>query len=378
MDIQLVSFILAILTTLYVALVIYMRMGWGRLPAWKKPHGFNPRTPVSILVAARNEAHNIGTLIEALLAQEYPRELLEIIIIDDHSTDGTSAVVRGYAAQGVQLLVLNESEPLNSYKKKAISEGIARATGELVVTTDADCRMGRQWLATIVAFYEQRELYMVSSPVVYSDEKNAFEEAQTLEFLYLIGLGAAGIGNRHPATCNGANLAYRRDIFYEMGGFAGIDDLASGDDELLLHKVAAHYADRVGFCKSTEAVVYTDAKPTLRELLSQRRRWASKSIKYKDKAIVVLGVSIWLFNAVLLATGVLSLFYPGYAFVLATALTSKFLVELFFLYPLVRFARRPALLAYLPVLTLVHVVYMVYIGLAGNWGKYEWKDRRVR
>lgn len=377
MGVQLVS-LLAIFATLYVALVLYMRIGWHRLPAWRRPAHFVPSTRVSVLVAARNEAPNIGILIDSLLAQEYPRELLEIIIIDDHSTDGTSSVVERYTAQGVKLIVLNESEPLNSYKKKAIAEGIGLATGELVVTTDADCRMGTQWLATVVAYYEQHQLYMVSSPVIYSGEKNAFEEAQTLEFLYLIGLGAAGIGNRHPSTCNGANLAYRRDVFYEMGGFAGIDDLASGDDELLLHKVAERYTDRIGFCKSAEAVVYTDAKPTLRELLSQRRRWASKSTKYKNKAIVALGVSIWLFNVLLLAIGVLAIFLPGYTAVFLWTLAAKFLLELAFLYPLVSFANRKRLLGYLPLLTIVHVVYMVYIGLAGNWGKYDWKGRQVR
>lgn len=377
MGIQLVSILLAVLATVYVALVAYMRIGWRRLPLWHAPAGFEPRTRVSVLIAARNEAANIGTLLDALLAQAYPSELLEIIVIDDHSTDGTAAVVERYAPR-VRLLVLNESEPLNSYKKKAIAEGIAMATGELVVTTDADCRMGPHWLVTVVAYYERHQLCMVSSPVLYSDEKNAFEETQTLEFLYLIGLGAAGIGNGHPSTCNGANLAYRRDVFYEMGGFAGIDDLASGDDELLLHKVAEKYADRIGFCKSTEAVVYTDAKPTLRELLSQRRRWASKSTKYKDKSVVALGVSIWLFNALLLIAGVLAVFLPEYAGVFVGALAAKFAVELVFLYPLTAFAGRRRLLAYLPVLTIVHVLYMVYIGIAGNWGKYDWKGRQVK
>ena len=95
---------------------------------------------------------------------------------------------------------------------------------------------------------------MLSSPVQYSEEKTFFERLQTLEFLYLIGLGAAGIGNKKPTTCNGANLAYRKDVFLEMGGFNGIDDLASGDDELLLHKIAEKYADRIGFCKSKEAI----------------------------------------------------------------------------------------------------------------------------
>src|SRR5690606_3333641 len=155
----------------------------------------------------------------------------------------------------------NESDKLNSYKKKAIAKAIESCRGELIVTTDADCRMGTQWLKTIVGYFEQQDLYMLSSPVVYSEEKSFFERLQTLEFLYLIGLGAAGIGNGKPTTCNGANLAYRKDVFLELGGFNGIDNLASGDDELLLHKVAEKYADRIGFCKSREAIVYTDAKP---------------------------------------------------------------------------------------------------------------------
>src|SRR5690606_24252578 len=122
-----------------------------------------------------------------------------------HSTDGTSAVVQSFAENGVKLLVLNESEPLNSYKKKAIATAIAHATGEYVVTTDADCRMRPEWLGTGIAYAEEYGSYLVSAPVVYSEEKSFFEELQTLEFLYLVGLGAAGIGNRQPSTGTGAN-----------------------------------------------------------------------------------------------------------------------------------------------------------------------------
>jgi cellulose synthase/poly-beta-1,6-N-acetylglucosamine synthase-like glycosyltransferase len=91
--------------------------------------------------------------------------------------------------------------------------------------------------------------------VVFFEEKSYFERLQTLEFLYLIGLGAATIGNKKPSTCNGANLAYTKEVFEELKGFQGIDDLASGDDELFLHKVAAKYPDKIGFCKSFDALV---------------------------------------------------------------------------------------------------------------------------
>ncbi|MBK1439769.1 glycosyltransferase [Parapedobacter sp. ISTM3] len=353
-----------------------MRAGWLALPVFSKKT--RPVTKVSVLIAARNEEANIGRTLSDILAQDFPADLLEVIVVDDHSTDNTSAIVQTFAPLGVKLLKLNESEPLNSYKKKAISTAIAVATGELIVTTDADCRMGKNWLATIVSYVEQHHSFLVSAPVIYSEQRSFFEELQTLEFLYLIGLGAAGIGHRRPSTCNGANLAYRRDVFHEMGGFNGIDHLASGDDELFLHKVAAKYPDKVGFCKSRDAIVYTDAKANLRGFLHQRKRWASKSTHYKNKGLVALGVAIWLFNCLLLFTGIAVLCCDTVLWPMFTlALAMKLMVECCFLYPLCRFAKRMGLLAYLPLLTVLHIVYMVYIGMAGNIGKYQWKGRRV-
>ncbi|GGC26775.1 glycosyl transferase [Parapedobacter defluvii] len=377
MAIQLISIALVIFTGVYILLVGYMRSGWGALPVFSRGEK-KAGTKVSVLIAARNEEANIGRTLSDILAQDFPRELLEIIVVDDHSTDRTSAIVQSFSKQGVKLLTLRESEPLNSYKKKAISMAIAEAIGELIITTDADCRMGKNWLTTVVTCIEQHHYFLLSAPVVYSQQRSFFEELQTLEFLYLIGLGAAGIGNRYPSTCNGANLAYRRDVFYEMGGFNGIDHLASGDDELFLHKVAAKYPDKIGFCKSRDAIVYTDAKRNLRGFMNQRRRWASKSTHYKNRGIVALGISIWFFNVLLLLSGVAALtccqeLWP----VFAAAISLKFLIEFIFLYPLCRFAQRKDLLTYLPVLTIVHVVYMVYIGVAGNMGKYQWKGRRV-
>ena len=375
---QLVSIALAVFTGIYALLVCYMRAGWIALPWFSNKN--IPRTKVSVLIAARNEEANIGRTLSDILGQRFPRDLLEVIVVDDHSTDDTSTIVLSFAEQGVKLLKLEESEPLNSYKKKAISIAIAKATGDLIVTTDADCRMGPDWLATVVAYAEEKGSFLVSSPVVFSNQKDFFEELQTLEFLFLIGLGAAGIGNKQPSTCNGANLAYRRDVFYELGGFNGIDHLASGDDELFLHKVAAKYPDRIGFCKSRDAIVYTDAKEDLRGFINQRKRWASKSTHYKNKGIVALGVAIWTFNFLLLASSIAALFFDAgmrLALVLMAALATKLIVEAIFLYPLCKFAKRGGLLIYLPMLTLVHIVYIVYIGIAGNMGKYQWKGRRV-
>ncbi|WP_426669542.1 glycosyltransferase [Mucilaginibacter sp. McL0603] len=375
--IALLSCISLLLTALYLLVLVYLIKGWANL---KRPKNTNnaPATKVTILIAARNEEARINYTIDDILAQDYPKNLTEIIFVDDHSTDRTAEIIRSYADRGVKLLQLNEDKPLNSYKKKAIAKAIDMSTSDLMVATDADCRMGNKWLSSIVNYFETSDSVMISSPVAYFEERSLFEYMQTLEFAYLIGIGASFIGNKRASTCNGANLAYRKDVFYEVGGFKGIDDLASGDDELLLQKVAERYPGRIGFLKLREAIVYTHAKHTLNEFLQQRRRWASKSTKYKDKKIVALAVSIWLFNLSLLFNAGLG-FYNIYFFKLfALQFLLKYLFELAFLVPITAFLKRTGLVALLLLLIPLHIIYFVYIGLMGNTRKYVWKGRVVR
>lgn len=375
--IPIIDFCIVALALLYFLLVLYFRRGWCAIPFYSSQAAVSRR--VTLIIAARNEEANIGRTLDCIVRQDFPKELLEVIVIDDHSTDRTPEIINSYADQGIQLMLLREGKTMNSYKKHAISQAIARANGDIIVTTDADCRMGTQWLKTIVQKFQEDDCYMLSSAVIYSEEKSLFERLQTLEFLYLIGLGAAGIGNGAPTTCNGANLAYRRDVFYEVGGFNGIDELASGDDELLLHKIAERYSHRIGFCKSTASVVYTDAKPDIKSFISQRQRWASKSTKYKDKRVIFLGVAIWLFNLGLIGALLGSLWaLPSFYPVFWITFGLKIGIELVFMYPLVSFAKRPGLLKYLPFLSLAHSFYIVYIGVLGNAGKYNWKGREVR
>jgi len=371
------STISLLLTGLYLLVVAYLIKGWAAL---KRPSistgGFT--TKVTVLIAARNESARIRYTIDDIIAQDYPKHLTEIIIVDDHSTDDTAAIISSYAYMGVKLLQLNEDKPLNSYKKKAIAEAIALSTGELMVCTDADCRMGKSWISSIVGYYETHQPVMISSPVTYFEETTLFERLQTLEFSYLIGIGAAFIGNGRASTCNGANFAYRKDIFYEVGGFNGIDDLASGDDELLLQKVAEIYPDKIGFFKNRDAVVFTHAKHTLQEFLQQRRRWASKSTRYKDKKVVALAVCIWLFNLSLLFNAGLGFYNIFYLKLFLVQFLLKYLIEVAFLLPIASFFKRVNLVGLLIILIPIHIIYFVYVGLIGNTKKYVWKGRTVR
>ena len=351
--------------------------GETRLPNYKS----SPlllSTKVSVIIAARNEENSIRNTLHSLILQTYDKALTEIICIDDHSTDQTAEIIASYKDHNVTLIQLKEDKPINPYKKKAIQLAIAQCSGRLIVTTDADCTMGPEWLKTIVSFYEECGYKMISSPVAYHHERNLFELAQSLEFLYLIGLGAATIGNKQPATCNGANLAYEKEAFYEVGGFRGIDDLASGDDELLLHKMSSKYTGGIGFLKSEDATVYTQAKATLKEFIQQRKRWSSKSTRYKNTSVICLGVFIWLFNVSLVVLFFLGFWNVVYAQIALVQLLVKIFTEFVFLYKITGFMRRRKLLTLLPLLSVLHILYIIYIGIAGNSGRYNWKGRMVR
>jgi cellulose synthase/poly-beta-1,6-N-acetylglucosamine synthase-like glycosyltransferase len=357
--------------------LIYLTKGWAAL---KRPQikltGYT--TKITIMIAARNEEEGIHLTIEDILKQDYPKHLTEIIIVDDHSTDCTSEIICSYANRGVKLLQLKEDKPLNSYKKKAISEAIRLSNGDLMVSTDADCRMGSRWLSSIAGYYENEDLVMVSSPVTYFEERSLFERMQTLEFYSLIGSGAAFIGNGRASTCNGANLAYRKDVFYEVGGFKGIDGMASGDDELLLQKVAKRYPGKIGFLNLYEAVVFTHAKHTLKEFLQQRRRWASKSIHYKDKRLVALVVGLWLFNISLLLIFFLGLYDVYFLKLFMLQFLIMYISVFTFLLPVSTFFKRRKLIKLLIISIPPYIVYLIYIGLLGNISSYTWKGRVVR
>lgn len=371
------SIISLLCTAVYLAVLTYLIRGWSRL---RTPHTSGKAfiTKVTVLIAARNEEEKIGLTIEDILAQDYPKDLFEIIIADDHSTDRTAEIISSYADRNVRLLQLRDEQALNSYKKRAITEAIKLSTGDFLVATDADCRMGPQWLSSIIGYYQSNDLVMISSPVTYFKEQSLFELMQTLEFSYLIGIGAAFIGNNKASTCNGANFAYRKDIFYEVGGFKGIDDLASGDDELLLQKVAEKYPDQIGFLKKREAIVYTDAKPNLKEFMQQRRRWASKSIKYKDKKVVAVAVGIWLFNLSLLVNALLGFYNVYFLKLLLVQFAFKYLFEVIFLLPIMSFFKRKRLVWLLSIISPIHVIYFVYVGIMGNAKRYDWKGRNVK
>ena len=373
----LLNFLSAIFLLVYVALIITFISGWLRLKESDRI-SVTGLLKVSVLIAARNEEACILNCLNDILAQEYPSYLIEIIVVDDHSTDLTSETILSLRSGQIKLIRLNETKALNSYKKKAITEAIKLSTGELIITTDADCRMGYDWISSIVSLYEQDSSKLISAPVTFFAEKGTFQKIQTLEFITLIAMGASAIGNKMPFTCNGANMAYSKAVFLELDGFQGIDHIASGDDELFLHKVAAAYPDQISFLKSRKAIVYTYAKDNLVEFIKQRKRWASKSMKYKNKLPVFVSVLVYLFYLSILLNFVGGVFYPLLLKMAVIELFIKLAIDALFFYLAAKFFNRRNYLFLLVQGSLLHIFYILYIGVIARFGTYEWKDRMVK
>ncbi len=387
------SFCSIFLATAYAALMGMYCRGWRLLPLWLAPEGLQPRTRVSVVIPARNEAANIADCLESILNGSYPLDLLEIIVVDDHSEDATAAIVREFKRQEAKdkgqkdrILLLSLAEhlgkgpSLNSHKKKALALAIAHASGELIVTTDADCLAPPDWLRLIVAVFETRSPKIIAAPVVFQREKNLLQRFQSLDFLGLMGITGAGIRLGWQRLGNGANLAYPKAVFAEVGGFGHIDARASGDDLFLLQKVAKRWPEGVFFLKNADAAVRTAAAADWRAFFHQRLRWGTKNAALPEPGPKIALLIVFLFCWSILLNAVLVPFQGKISLaLLAGQIAVKAACDFFFLREMCRFFDRRDLLRWFWPSFFLHVFYIAGVGLASLFfRRYEWKGRVVR
>lgn len=370
--------ILAIVPTfLYVQLIMRFTFGWVSLESTSKTNsGSSINTPVSIIIAARNEEHAIIHCLEAIAKQDYPTKLFELIVVNDHSSDSTELNVRKFIDKhsGLSTHLLNAT---GEGKKSAISLGVKSATGTLILFTDADCTMSAGWIKSFALAFEKTNTRCISGPVKM-EGRGIFSSIQGLEFLSLIGSGAGSIGAHMPVMCNGANFCYEKSVFEAVGGFEGNDCFTSGDDIFLMLKISKKYgSDAVTFLKDREAIVTTATQPNLPSFLKQRLRWTSKSSGYKDFGILLAAFSVLLMNLGIL-TGLVYGLLTGFWQTFLLMSISKLIVDLPLLIAIASFMKQKRLLwYYLPVQILLPF-YVVFTAIAGISSTVTWKGRPVK
>jgi poly-beta-1,6-N-acetyl-D-glucosamine synthase len=358
---------------IYFILLLFLLAGWqkaihssGKSIEVEDTHPF-----ISVVIPFRNEQDNLPHLIKSLSSQEYAD--FEVILIDDHSTDEGVSVLHSLIKQDARFRVLATSA---EGKKKALTTGIDAAIGSVIVTTDADCVHPSGWLKRFSAAFQDSAVKMVFGWVSHSPSKGLWYEVQALEFTAVVATGASLHALNIPSFCNGANLAFRRTVFMEVGGYSGNFHIPSGDDEFLYKKILGAYPSGVLFISDPSSRVETRPAPSLSQFLAQRLRWAGKWRHTPGVLSGLIAIFMVVFQLTVI-TAWLVLFHADYSRIAAFLLAGKMLLEYIFLFNINHFAERKVRMIPFLFLQITYPFYVITVGILSNVVSYRWKDRHL-
>ncbi|MBC7388916.1 MAG: glycosyltransferase [Opitutaceae bacterium] len=332
---------------------------------------------VSVIISARNEAGEILNLLKSISNQDYPEDRLEIIVINDQSSDNTRKIIENYILnKNLNINILDTTISSSTPKKQALNLGINFSVGELLLFTDADCIFGKSWVKSMCSAFHDKDIDLVFGPIKYSS-LNYLEEFLSIEQAALLGSSLSSLKMGIPSMCNGANLAIRRSAFDKVNGFNSNSNIASGDDELLLHKIFKSKKDSVLFLKSRSAIVTTKPVSTIDELANQRKRWAGKWEKYLLKRTKGFALFIFGFHLVWISLFALSLIYTPLLPYFILAFTIKLIFEYVFISHVMNFLGKRINLPAFLFLQGIYSFYVVFFGLVSRGSTYTWKERKL-
>lgn len=364
-----ISIILLILAIFYSIILIKIIRGFLKLKTGKQTN----QPFVSVIVAARNEEKNIASCLNSLIAQKYSDDQFEIIVVNDRSEDRTEKITRRFTEVHSHVRLVNITE-VNSHiasKKWALDRGIRQAKGEIILTTDADCIAQPGWISTMVSHFEDNVgLVAGYSPLILESSSTFFHKFIALEALALAGVIGGSFGSGFPLTCSGRNLAYRKSIYYQVGGFKSIGKFISGDDDLFLHLIQNKTNWKFRFAIHPESIVPSKPAATFNEFFNQRTRHASKGLYYKISMKIGL-IAVYLFNLLL----VVSIFIPKIWLLLFFVFGLKSFFEFILIFKVAQKFYQKRLIRVFPLTMFVHPIYVVIFGLWGQVGKFKWKGK---
>ncbi|WP_338792103.1 glycosyltransferase [Bernardetia sp. MNP-M8] len=361
------------------------------------------KTRFSVLIPVRNESQNIAVLLNDLASQDLDTNNFEVLVLDDNSDDNTAEIVTNLVQKmpySLQLISVPMAD--SAHKKRAITLGVSKAKFEYIITTDGDCRVQKSWLSTFSNFIDYKEkrdekAFFIAGAVRLNYKRDFFAALQASEFATLIGSGGAALNLGFPFTCNGANMAYSKELFEELGGYENQEksntikdgyQISSGDDEFLLHKFHKVYPKNIFFLKSDKAIVETEATQTWNHFYNQRKRWASKWNQHKKISHAAISMFVFLvqvFTLLMFVFMAFDIFTTD--FYLTNSELRKYLyltffikmsTEFLFLFSVLHFLRQLKAIFTLPFWWMFYSFYAIFFGIAAQKKGYNWKGRRTK
>lgn len=369
--------ITAVLTALYGLMILVFIIGMAK----RRQKTDAQPAPVSVIIAARNEEHNIGNILADLARQSYDPHLYEVIVADDHSTDGTARIVSEWAARHsfIKLLRIGSIPERFSPKKFAIQQAVESAQGEIILATDADCRVGPEWVAAMASHFKENVGFVIgfSQFGARGESQNLIERLQAFDFVTLMGVACGSTNLGIPLAASGQNMGYRKSVFEQVGGYRRIAHRVSGDDVLLLQIIRRQTRSRVVFAGDLRAHAASAPQPTLNALINQRKRWASNGayqLVLNPFFFLYLAL-VLLFNAALLVGVPLALISGHGLATMAGCVAARALFEGLISLRSADYFHRTDLLKYFPLWFFCQIPYIVSVGLWGTFGRFSWKER---
>lgn len=364
-----------IIVLIYAFVIQGFYWSWRKIPVSKQSS--SSLNKISIVIAIRNEEENIPALFQSIQKLDYPKNLFEVILIDDHSDDASLKLMEQFKSSNpeidMSIQTLPESE---TGKKMALKQAYALANYEIIQCTDGDCILPISWLQECAEAFKNKEIKLISGGIKLYQESGLFQKIQALELLSLIASGGAAIGIHKPIMCNGANMAFRKEILEQLTEEAIKYQYASGDDVFLLQEVKRRFGPKaISFIKSTNYWLTTKAEREVSGWLNQRIRWVSKSSGYQDAFLLFTSLLVFLVNFNLLLLLIGSIFNPQLLSTLAYIFILKGVTDFIFLKQATKDSSQKHLLSYFIPLNLAYPFFISYTAILGQFKGFTWKGR---
>ena len=330
---------------------------------------------VSIIVAAHNESKNIASCVDSLLNQDYPHHKMEIIIVNDRSEDDTGLILNEYARNNklIQVLTISDCTLGMSPKKNALNQGINISSGNIIITTDADCQVPELWLKTMLSYFTP-ETGAVVGLVVLVPTKWFFSCFMSIDAIINNLIIVGTLGWRHAVACKGGNFAYRKKIYDDLNGFDGMEKILSGDDDLFLQKISSHTNWGIQCCYNINALVSTSAPIGYKHFTNQRKRHISAAKHFRWP--IKIGYIIYFLSKLMM---MVILLYFLYNYVFCTLLIKLFslsyLLTFILLFRMARNMKQTHLLILHPIWEIYYLINHIILGPLGLFGNVTWGKR---
>lgn len=278
-----------LLAVLFIQLVYYWFI-FSRLAfynASKRPLS-DKQEPVSVVICAKNEYHNLVRFLPLILEQNYPE--YEVIVVNDASDDDTFYLLREMRDKYSRLNVINIHQNLNFFvgKKFPLSIGIRSAKYETVLLTDADCfPSGPDWISSMQSVFTEKTRVVLGYGA-YISQRGLLNKLIRFDTLHVamqyMSLALAGL----PYMGVGRNLAYHKELFFKVGGFMKHYKITSGDDDLFINEVA--FGSNTRIQPATEAITFSKPKQSFASWFRQKKRHLTTGGSYRTPHKITLGL----------------------------------------------------------------------------------------